>query len=126
MEIPPESLPADGFEFGPAPFRLQSHVAGPPAADATNAHLIGDARGNSHFFASLGKVTGTGAHQMALRRYWESLASGTDPDIARALLERRLDAATRVWLRSGLPSFNGFEPERPVDPIEDALGHYRD
>ena len=106
LGVDPSAIPEKGFVFGPAAFTLQSHVTGAPAADAQNVHYIGDSRGNSHFFASLGKVTGTGAHQMALRQYWQALSWGLDPDVARALLDRRLDAATRVWLKSGLPSFN--------------------
>lgn len=109
---------AGGFELGPAAFTLQSHVSTPVADDASNVHLIGDARGNSHFLASLGKVTGTGTHQMALRHYWESLQWGTDPEIASAILDRRLDAGTRTWLKAGLPQFT--DPNSPVPTPETA------
>ncbi|MBA3452341.1 MAG: hypothetical protein H0T42_04510, partial [Deltaproteobacteria bacterium] len=117
LEVDPALIRDDAFVFGPAAFTVQSNVSSPVASDASNVHLIGDARGNSHFFASLGKVTGTGTHQMALRQYWQALAWGLNPDVARALLDRRLDAGTRVWLKSGLPSFN--DPSRPGSMIGD-------
>jgi serine phosphatase RsbU (regulator of sigma subunit) len=106
LQVDPSQIPDDGFVFGPAAFKLQSHVTGPVDGNSSNVHLLGDSRGNSHFFASLGKVTGTGAHQMAIRQYYQALSWGLDPTIASALLDRRLDAATRVWLKSGLQSFN--------------------
>ena len=115
LHVDPAQIGKDGFELGPAPFRLQSHVSGPVANDASNVHLIGDARGNSHFLASLGKVTGTGTHQMALRSYWQALQSGFDPLLASALLDRRLDDGTRVWVKSGLPKFNDHAPT-PATP----------
>ena len=111
LEVDPAAIRDDAFVMEPSPFVVQSHVSSGVAADASNVHLIGDARGNSHFFASLGKVTGTGTHQMALGQYWQALAWGLDPDVARALLDRRLDAGTRVWLKSGLPSFT--DPTKP-------------
>jgi hypothetical protein len=108
LEISPDDIPNDAFELGPTPFTMQSHVSTPVADDAKNVHLIGDARGNSHFFASLGKGTGTGPHEMAILLYFQALRWGMNPVVARALLDHRLDAATRVWLKSGLPSLTGF------------------
>ncbi len=109
LEVPPERIPDNAFEMGPAAFTMQSHVSSPVAGDASNVHLIGDSRGNSHFLASLGKVTGTGTHQMAIKQYFQALEWGMNPDVAHALLERRLDAGTRAWLKSGLPSLTGFK-----------------
>jgi 2-polyprenyl-6-methoxyphenol hydroxylase-like FAD-dependent oxidoreductase len=122
LECSPSDIPDNAFELNPTKFTLQSHVSSPVAADASNVHLVGDARGNSHFLASLGKVTGTGTHQMAIRQYYQALAWGLNPDVAVALLERRLDAGTRVWLKSGLPSITGFKYADPDDgaPVGDA------
>ncbi|MBT8467951.1 MAG: NAD(P)/FAD-dependent oxidoreductase [Deltaproteobacteria bacterium] len=104
LGVKPEVLKGK-FSFGPGPFVLQSHVAGPVAKDARNVHLIGDARGNSHFLTSLGKVTGTGTHQMSMRRYWTALSEGANQKLSRAILDRRLDAGTRAWLKLGLREF---------------------
>src|SRR5207249_3280109 len=124
LEVEPSQIRDDAFVFGPAAFTVQSHVSAPVAGDASNVHLIGDARGNSHFLASLGKVTGPGAHQMALRQYWTAVSLGLDREIASALLDRRLDAATRVWLKSGLRSFNDpAQPGKLIGEVREPAGH---
>jgi hypothetical protein len=48
---------------------------------------------------------------MALYQYWQAVQMGFDPELARRLLDHRLDAATRVWLKSGLPYLN--DPNNP-------------
>ena len=125
LEVSPERIPDNAFEMGPAAFTVQSHVSSPVAEDAGNVHLIGDSRGNSHFLASLGKVTGTGTHQMAIKQYFQALDWGMNPDVAHALLERRLDAGTRAWLKSGLPSLTGFKYPEGGEPLGGlgSLGH---
>lgn len=95
---------AQALIWGPHLFTLQSRVSGPVAADAQNMTLLGDSRGNSHFLTSLGRVMG-GEMQIAIRRYVESIQSGTDDRVASALLDRRLDACIRAWLVAGLSEF---------------------
>jgi hypothetical protein len=114
LGVDPGAIPDDAFIFGPGPFLLQSHVAGRPADDATNVHLIGEARGNSHFFTSLGKVTGTGTHQLSLRQFWTAIATGFNERVARAMLDRRLDAGTLAWIKAGLPAFDKPHQRREI------------
>jgi hypothetical protein len=104
--VRPEDLHETDFSFGPGPFILQSHVSGPPADDATNVQTIGDASGNSHFLTSLGNVTGTGTHQLSLRRFWQALAHGSNERLQRALLARRIEQGTRAWIKAGLREYD--------------------
>ena len=91
--------------YGPHVFTLQSHIAGAGGRGTDNVHLIGDSRGHSHFLTSLGKVTGTGTHQLSLGQYWSSIGNGTTESLARAILDKRLDAGTRAWIKLGYLEF---------------------
>jgi hypothetical protein len=124
--VKPEDIKPGDFSFGPGPFVLQSHVSGPPGADASNVITIGDANGNSHFLTSLGNVTGTGTHQLSLRHYWDALAHGADPRTQHAILFRRLANGSRAWIQAGLKEFvqagGGNLGNEAVRRINDANG----
>ncbi|MBK8010152.1 MAG: NAD(P)/FAD-dependent oxidoreductase [Deltaproteobacteria bacterium] len=108
--LEPEDLLAGALPYGPRAFVVQSRIAGQPNADAQNVHCIGDAKGSSHFLASLGASTGMGPDQLALRLYWDACARkgiGGDTALEELALERRLFNNVRHWLDVGLSEFNG-------------------
>ncbi|MBK8010446.1 MAG: FAD-binding protein [Deltaproteobacteria bacterium] len=105
----PGDLLNEDLPYGPRMFVMQSRIAGQPDFDAQNVHCVGDAKGFSHFLASLGASTGLGPDQLALGLYWGACGrkrAGRDTVLESMTLDRRLFNNVWHWQNVGLGEFS--------------------